>query len=945
MKIHHHSAEEALASVQSGPDGLSAGEAARRLGEFGPNEVEPIQREPLLPRFFKSFTHFFAIILWLAVALAFFAEAREPGQGMLTLGFAIVGVIVINGTFSFWQEHRAERALDALQRLLPQQVKLRRDGSTTQASASSLVPGDIVFLEAGDNVPADGRVIEAFALRVNNATITGESVPHSRDANVSDEPDFLHSSNVLLAGTSVVSGEATALVFATGMHTAFGQIAHLTQTAKEPLSPLQKEVVRLSRLVGLLALGLGLVFFFIGRAIGLPFWSNFIFAIGIIVANVPEGLLPALTLALAMASQRMARRNALIRHLPAVETLGAATVICTDKTGTLTENRLTAKRLWLAGHCVNVSEKARVHSLSVAHRHFFEIARQSHNLKPTGQNGRRQWLGDPLEVALVELAEEIIPGAVECPRLDEIPFDSRRRRMSTLHEVPDGRVLYMKGAPEVVLPLCERVELSDGPAALTDEWRERIIAAQDAMAQEGLRVLALAYRPLVAAEVARLTSQIQNRKSKIQNWNEPPHFGPHELEQHLILAGLVGLEDPPRPEVPAAVARCREAGIRVIMVTGDHPQTALAVAREVGLVKSVTPLVLTGDKLHRLSNTQLQLVLDTPEIVFARVAAGQKMRIVAALKRKGEIVAATGDGVNDAPALKQADIGISMGRCGTDVAREAADMILLDDNFATIVAAIEEGRAVYANIRKFLTYILTSNIPEIVPYLAFVLFKIPLPLTVIQILAVDLGTDMLPALALGAEPPNPQTMRQPPRPRGERLLNFALIARAYLWLGPMQAAAAMAAFFFLLHSGGWSFGQHLESHDPIYRRATTACLSAIIVMQVVNVFLCRSRRESLFRFGLFSNPLILVGLAVELTLILLIDYTPWGNAVFGTAAIPLAAWLFLLPFALAMLLLEEARKWMVRRATGPEGRQGSTHAGSTSQLTSAATTRPGAARA
>ncbi len=912
MKIHNLTVEDAFASVQSGPDGLSAGEAARRLGEFGPNEVEPVQREPLLPRFFKGFTHFFAIVLWLAAALAFFAEAREPGQGMLTLGFAIVGVIVINGAFSFLQEYRAEISLDALQRLLPQQVKLRRDGCTAPAPASSLVPGDVLFLEAGDKVPADCRVIEAFALRVNNATITGEPVPHSRDANVSDEPDFLHSSNALLAGTSVVSGEATALVFATGAHTAFGQIAHLTQSAREPLSPLQKEVVRLSRLVGLLSLGLGVVFFFIGRAIGLPFWSNFIFAIGIIVANVPEGLLPTLTLALAMGSQRMAKRNALVRHLPAVETLGAATVICTDKTGTLTENRLTAKRLWLAGQGVNVSEKARVHSLSGAHQRFFEIARQSHTLKATGQNSRREWLGDPLEVALVELAEEITPGAVECPRLDEIPFDSSRRRMSTLHEGQEGRVLFTKGAPEVVLPLCDLVQLSDGPAALDDEWRERIIAAQDAMAQEGLRVLALAYRPLAAAEVTRLTPQSSKLKAQSSNRTEPPHVGCHELEQHLILAGLVGLEDPPRPEVPAAVARCREAGIRVIMVTGDHPHTALAVAREIGLVKSAHPSVITGDQLRRLSNTQLQLALDAPEVLFARVAADQKMRIVAALKRKKEIVAVTGDGVNDAPALKKADIGISMGRCGSDVARESADMILLDDNFATIVAAIEEGRAVYANIRKFLTYILTSNIPELVPYLAFVLFKIPLPLTIIQILAVDLGTDMVPALALGTEPPDPQTMRQPPRPRAERLLNFALIARAYLWLGPLQAAAAMAAFFFLLHRGGWSDGQSLPANAPLYLQATTACLSAIIVMQVVNVFLCRSHRESAFRFGLFSNPLILLGIAVELMLILLIDYTPWGNAAFGTAPIPLVAWLFVLPFALAMLVFEEVRKGFVR---------------------------------
>ena len=910
MKIHHLSVAEAFASVQSGPDGLAAAEAARRLAEFGPNEVEQLRRESLVRLFLKGFTHFFAIILWFAAGLAFVAEWRDPGQGMAALGFAIIGVIVINGAFSFWQEFRAEKAFAALQKLLPDHVRVRRATNVLNVLASELVPGDVLLLQAGDKVPTDCRVVESFSLRVNNATITGESLPHSRNADVSDEADSIHSNNVLLAGTMIVSGEVTALTFATGAHTAFGQIAHLTQATKKALSPLQQEVVRLSRLVAALSLGLGVLFFFIGRAIGLPFWSNFIFAIGIIVANVPEGLLPTLTLALAMGSQRMAQRNALVRHLPAVETLGAATVICTDKTGTLTENRLTAKQLWLGGESISTSDMNQLHASAVAHRHFFAVARHCHSLKATEQNGGRAWLGDPLEVALMELAENITPGAVDGPPMDQIPFDSQRRRMCTLHETVEGRMLFLKGAPEVVLLRCEQIEMPNGAEPFTAGHKAQIIVALEAMAQKGLRVIALACRSFsVAADVRRLTSKDEVGTKR----SEPPHVGCYEeMESHLTLVGLVGLEDPPRAEVPAAIQKCREAGIKVIMVTGDHPHTAVAIAKEIGLVQSATPVVITGGQLRKLSNIQLQLALDASEILFARVAADQKMRIVAALKRKKEIVAVTGDGVNDAPALKMADIGISMGRCGTDVAREAADIILLDDNFATIVAAIEEGRAVFANIRKFLTYILTSNIPELVPYLAFMLFGIPLPLTIIQILAVDLGTDMVPALALGAEPPNPQTMKQPPRPRTQRLLNFDLIARAYLWLGLLQAAAAMAAFFFVLKSGGWSYGEALAPNSPLYLQATTACLSAIIVMQVVNVFLCRSSRESAFRFGLFSNPLILVGLAVELTLILLIDYTPWGNAVFGTAPIPLAVWFLVLPFALAMLVFEEMRKWFVR---------------------------------
>jgi magnesium-transporting ATPase (P-type) len=365
--------------------------------------------------------------------------------------------------------------------------------------------------------------------------------------------------------------------------------------------------------------------------------------------------------------------------------------------------------------------------------------------------------------------------------------------------------------------------------------------------------------------------------------------------------------------VPQAIARCVAAGIRVIMVTGDHPHTAGAIAREIGLTRGA-PVVLTGDSLRRMTPAQLQLALDAPEILFARVAAEQKMLIVAALQKKGEIVAVTGDGVNDAPALKTADIGIAMGISGTDVAKQAADIILLDDNFASIVDAVEEGRSVFDNLRKFLTYILTSNIPELVPYLAFVLFRIPLPLTIMQILAVDLGTDILPALALGAEKPDPAVMKRPPRPRGERLLNWPLVARAYLFLGVLEAIAALAAFFFVLDGGGWVYGEVLARNDPLYLKATTACLSAIVVAQMVNVFLCRHPRRSAFSFGIAGNPLILWGIGAELALLLAIVYTPAGNALFGTAPLSPAVWLFVMPFALGMLALEELRKAVVRRA-------------------------------
>ena len=888
MEIQQLTVVDAFASLKTGLSGLSDTEARRRLTEFGANEVEEVAHEPLLVTFSKEFAHFFALILWVAVALAFFAEWRDPGQGMATLGFAIFGVIVINGVFSFWQAYRAERALAALKKMLPNNTKVVREGSIRQVSAADLVPGDLILLEGGDILPADCRLVEAVGVRVNNATITGESLPVSRDAEPCEEPDPMHSRNTLLAGTSLVSGEAKALVFATGSNSAFGKIAKLTQATKDSISPLQMEIAHVSRIVAGLSLALGLIFFFIGHAIGLPFWANFIFVIGIIVANVPEGLLPTVTLALAMGSQRIAKRNALIRHLPAVEALGCITVICTDKTGTLTQNSMSVKRLCLSGQIIETTPESLASQVE-PHRRFFEVAAFCHDLKDARSAAGPGWIGDPMEIALVQFANDAMPALPENARVNEIPFDSQRKRLSAVHTSPDGPVLYCKGAPEVVLRRCSRVEMDSGTVEFSDELAAHFHSMAEEMAEKGLRVIALAWRKL------------------------PEGFDLANAETELILAGLIGLEDPPRPEVADALQKCRDAGIKVIMVTGDHPNTATAIAREIGLVRSAAPVVVTGEQLDHFSDIQLAQALDTPEIIFARVIAEQKMRIVSTLKGKCEIVAVTGDGVNDAPALRKADIGIAMGKSGTAVAREAADMVLLDDNFASIVAAIEEGRAVFSNIRNFLTYILTSNVPELVPYLAFVVFRIPLPLTVIQILAVDLGTDMLPALGLGTEKPAPDIMKAPPRSRTDRLLRWPLLARAYLFLGPMQAVAAMSAYWFVLHSGGWRFGEVLAARNPLYLQATTACLSAIVAMQIANVFLCRSDCRALFSSGLFGNRLVLVGIAVEIILIALIAYTPWGQALFGTAPIPLSVWLFILPFAFGMIALEELRKWFVRK--------------------------------
>ncbi len=891
LKIQQAVVEDVFLTLKTGRMGLSEAEAGRRLAEFGPNAVQPVRGKHWSRMLAAQFTHFFALTLWVATGLAFFAEYQEPGGGMAALGVAIVGVILINGLFSFWQEFKAERTLAALQQVLPHIVKTVREGQVQEIPAARLVPGDLVVLAEGDDVPADCRLVEAFGMRLNTATITGESMPVERTAQPCQGFELLQAPNVVLAGTSLVSGLGRGVVFATGMRTAFGTIARLTQVSNEVQSPLQREIGFLSRIVAVLAVGLGISFFLLGQRLGLSFWENLIFAVGIIVANVPEGLLPTVTLALAMASQRMAKRNALVRHLTAVEALGSATVICTDKTGTLTENRMTVREGFLDSARIPASELTARAQEHAGIRGLMVTALRCENVSERGNGpGPPVLLGDPMEVALTRMGRAALPGEPEPRRLDEIPFDSDRKCMSVLCDGSGGDIgtLHTKGALESVLPRCTRMAQGDGSTALTPERIGAFRAAEDEMARSGLRVLALAWRT-VPADAPRET------------W-----------ESDLVLQGLVGLEDPPRAQVPQAVRTCREAGIRVIMATGDHPRTALAIGREIGLYGAVDPVLITGDQLGRMSDAQLQLQLDAPHLLFARTAADHKLRIVKALQAKGHVVAMTGDGVNDAPALKAADIGVAMGIMGTDVARESADLVLLDDNFASIVAGVEEGRAVFANIRKFLTYILTSNIPEIVPYLVFVLFRVPLPLTVIQILAVDLGTDMIPALGLGSDRVDPKLMQQPPRGRNRRLIDVALIARAYCFLGLLEAGVAMGVYFLVLRSGGWRYGELLDRTEPLYLEATAACLAAIVVTQVANVYLCRSHRESSFSVPFASNRLIGVGVLVELALILLIVYTPPGHAIFGTAPLDAWVWGVAMAGAAAMFALEEARKAFVR---------------------------------
>ena len=926
-------------ALGSRPEGLSAAEAAGRLARFGPNAIRELPRKSLALRFLANFTHFMALLLWAGGLIGFLARMPQ-------LGIAIWSVNLINGVFSFWQEYRAEKAAEALRRLLPAHARVRRDGEERNVPADEVVPGDVLVLAEGDHVPADARIVREEELRVDQSTLTGEAHPTRKaaDAAPGDGLSAIERPGLVFAGTSVVSGDGIAVVFATGMETEFGTIARLAQSVGEEQSPLQKEMAHATRVVTAMAVVAGLVFFGIAvLAAGMPLSESLLFTLGMIVAFVPEGMLPTVSLSLAMGAQRMARRKVLVKRLSAVETLGCTSFICTDKTGTLTQNEMTVREIRVAGRRLSVMgtgyapegaivEDGRPVSAAVDRdlRDLLVAAGLCNNARmvPPGESSRR-WsvLGDPTEAALLVAAAKagvnVDAEAARRPRLGEIPFDSRTKRMTTVHDAPGGGCAYVKGAPGEVLALCARLRTNGEDVAMTEALRDGIVAANDECAREGLRVLAVATRSLSAGEAA-----VHGRTGAAGTGADGAVGDPAAAtERDLVFLGLVALMDPPRPEVAGAVAKCHRAGIRIVMITGDYGLTAESVARRIGIVRDGA-LILNGTDIDAMDDAALGDALKQ-EVVLARVTPEQKLRVVSVLRGMGHVVAVTGDGVNDAPALKKADIGIAMGASGTDVAREAADMVLMDDNFASIVNAVEEGRAVYANIKKFLTYIFTSNTPEAVPFILFALSggRIPPALNVMQILSIDLGTDIVPALALGAEPPEPGTMDKPPRKLSEHAISASLLLRAYPFLGLIQSVAAMAAFYFLFWTSGYrGWWTDLPSAGPLYRSATAMTLAAVVITQVGNLFAQRTERSSVFRIGFFSNRFVWAGIATQLLLLLAIVYVPFLQDVFGTAAFPPGHWLFLVAWTPALFVADELRKaWLRRRDGRRRGKaQGST---------------------
>ncbi len=892
------SVELLLRDLRSSKTGLSTREAERRQIQYGPNELRRRGGLKWPRELARQLTHPLALLLWLAAALSF-------AVGSDTVAIAVLLVIALNALFAFVQEMQAERAVEALAQFLPQHVTVLRGGKPSSIVAVDLVPGDVVVVEEGDRIAADMRLISG-AVEVDLSTLTGESAPALRSAKLIDAGvPRIAARDLLFSGTSATGGEARAVVFATGMHTELGRIAALSERVKEEPSPLERQVRRVAWLIAGIAVTMAVAFVPVAIfGAGLSFNNSVVFAVGLLAGNVPEGLLPVITLALAVAVRGLARRGALVKRLSAVETLGSTDVICTDKTGTLTENRMSPVSAWtLAGE----TELDVVRSAPHPDASLVALGEAGAVCNNARMESASLSSGDPTEVALLTaaglLGVEHNAASRERGRIHQYNFDPQRKLMSTLDAAEGRDWLHTKGAPESVLPRCTSALSADGEAhPLQSAERELVTQQVEGFAGQGLRVLALARRSLPSG-------------------TQPP--ARDEAESELCFLGLVTMRDPPRAEVIDAVARCHSAGVRIVLITGDHPLTAAAIARQVG-IGGEDPLVVNAQAFdHKHEQEVKDILAGGREVIFARASPETKLQIAEALRGQGHVVAMTGDGVNDAPALRRADIGVAMGRTGTDVAREASTMILTDDNFATIVVAIEAGRQVYDNVRKFIQYIFAHATPEVAPFLVFALAggAIPLPLTVLQLLAFDVGSETLPSLALGRDPIEPGSMDRPPRSRSEGVIQGPMLVRAWLFLGVMVAGLSLTGYFYVLTRAGWHPGDPVGVGHPLhhaYLQATTMTFVGMIAGQIGTAFAVRTRRASLRSIGVFSNRYLLGAIVGELLLAAVFVYAPPLQSLLGTAGLPVHDLAFLLPYPFIVWGADELRRWLLRRHATPE---------------------------
>jgi len=910
---HAFSGAEAVGALgTSAEEGLTTDQARDLLAKHGPNELAERDQKSVWRMLWEQLSGTLVVVLIVAAVVS-------AALGDFTDAAAILAIVVLNTILGLVHEHRAERAMAMLKRLAVPIVRARRDGRVVELPSRDLVPGDVLLLEAGNVVPADCRVLECASLRVQEASLTGESEPVDKTCQALTEPELTLGDrrNMVYMSTIVTYGRGQAVVVATGMRTELGRIADLIQTVEREPTPLQKRLDQLGRVLAAIALVLVAIIFAVGLVRGEDLKVMFLTAVSMAVAAVPEGLPAVVTIALALGAQRMLKRHVLIRKLPAVETLGSVTVICSDKTGTLTENRMTVTVLDVAGERLDITESLHRAEPALDLEPGLANVPNDHPAltillvggalcndavlsAQADQPGHFHTLGDPTEGALVVAAARFHLRKPDLdllfPRVAEAPFDSDRKRMTTVHEMPATPlpaargleplwsqdpllashrfISFTKGAAEPLLQVATAVWADNRPQPFSADWRARIMKAHDRLAQDGMRVLGLAFRIVDATPVDGIAA----------------------LERDLVFVGLIGMTDPPRPEVRAAVATCLQAGIRPVMITGDHPLTARHVARQLG-IGDTDARITTGQDVARLSDEELQRTVERTA-VFARVSPEHKLRIVQALQSNGGVVAMTGDGVNDAPALRRADIGVAMGITGTEVSKEAADMVLRDDNFATIVAAVEEGRVIYDNIRKFIKYLLSSNSGELWVMLIAPFLGLPLPLLPLQILWINLVTDGLPALALSVEPPERHTMQRPPVSPKESILGRGLLQQV-IWGGLVLGLTPLAMGFYYHQIGheGWR----------------TMVFTTLTLSQLALVLSIRSERDSFFTIGPLTNVTLLFIVAFTFLLQMMVTYVPFWQRLLKTY--PLTGEEIAVSLALATVPFwaEEVRKWFVRR--------------------------------
>lgn len=887
------SKEDLISSLETDPHlGLTDDEVKRRLEKYGSNELKEEAGKSFLSKLLAQFSDFLILILIAAALISFFVgEANDA--------IVILAIVILNAFLGLYQEGKAEKALEALKKMASPTAKVIRNGHLIEVPASTLVPGDIVSLDAGDIIPADLRLIESSNLKIEEASLTGESVPVEKDSHIVFQEDVSlgDRKNMAYMSTSITYGRGKGLVVETGHNTEIGKIATMIQTYEDEATPLQKQLNRLGKFLGITTIVICIVVFLIGLLQGRELLEMFMVSISLAVAAIPEGLPAIVTIVLALGMNRMVKRNAIVKKLLAVETLGSTTVICSDKTGTLTQNEMTVVKLYTDGKIIDVTGTGydtvgefKINGTTIEDSSFLNsllsIAVLANDADLDKTDEGYKVIGDPTEGALVTLAAKgNIHKSIaneKYPRIEEIPFDSARKMMTTFHEnyLPNKIVSFTKGAPDIVINRCSKIKIADEILDFTDEMKKEVLEVNSNFSRDALRVLALAYK-----EYDEL----------------PKEISPDNNEIDMTFVGLVGMIDPARPEAKEAIRKCKEAGIKTIMITGDYKDTAFAIAKELGMAESIDEAMM-GDELNKISDEELREVVKKVK-VFARVSPEHKVRIVTALKENGEIAAMTGDGVNDALALKKADIGVSMGITGTDVAKNTAEMILTDDNFASIVAAVEEGRIIYSNIKKFVAFLLSCNIGEILLVFTSILLNLPVPLIAIQLLWLNLVTDSFPALALGVEKGDPDIMKVPPRDTKEPILTRRML-RGIIFQSLAIAVASLLSY-------RWG----LMTYDGDLLKARTIIFTSLITAELLRAFSSRSQKYTLFKIGFFSNMTMVYAVLVSFALLLAVVYVPFLQPIFHTTNLSLFDWSVILGFAIIPLIVGELSKIIFKEKT------------------------------